>query len=485
MKTLRIAMVEPASIDPGRLSDGPGRKVVTNMFTGLTSLDEDGNIVPGCARSWTASADARQWTFELQPNLRWSDGTPITASTFIESWRRATAPTTENPMADMFDIISGAKERRSGSTDVSLGLSSESPTILRIHTIRPMPDLTRRLAEAWAVPVPMHVIAAHGKKWMSPNHIVVNGPYILSEYKPDVSMTFTKNAASTVSTSIERVTLFFTDNPVDAKRWFELNKVDWADNLVPKNAIATLRQRANSPLRTTPYLGLTYVIPNTRRPTINLPFRQALNLSVDRTRLVKHILDGSQVPLSRPIPRDLLKSAPGPGLKPALARRILATSPTTRASAIELSFYNGGRNPELAAALQRGWKDTLGIDIRLRGLEWKTFLESTARGDFDLALFTLGGYDAADLLSVFSSESPNNRGSYRSTTVDKNLAAAALASTEQEHQRLLARAEATLAADVAVIALFQLTRHSIIRNELSGWRGNMRDQHPWRFLNWR
>jgi oligopeptide transport system substrate-binding protein len=295
-------------------------------------------------------------------------------------------------------------------------------------------------------------------------------------------MTFVKNDNSTASGTIDKIILLFTDSPVDAKRWFELGKVDWADNLVPQEAISTLRRQKRSPLKTTPYLGLTYVIPNVRRPAINLPFRRALNLSVDRIRLVKHVLDGSQLPLARPLPRKLLKSPPGPSFEPALARRILATSQTTRASTVELSFYNGGRNPELAAALQRSWKETLGIEIQLRGMEWKSFLTSTASGDFDLALFTLGGYDAADLLSVFNSESPNNRGSYHSTSVDKNLAAAALAPTLTAHKRLLARVEATLAEDVAVIGLFQLTRHSLVRENIGGWAANTQDHHPWRFL---
>ena len=483
-RILHIASVEPTTLDPNKLTGGPARKIASNLFTGLTTLSGSGEVRPGCAAKWTHSEDRRFWTFELRPSLSWSDGIPVTAQSFVDSWKRAIDPSTGNPNIEMFDVLVDAAEQRNARSATILRVRAETATRLTIHTTRPTPDLPRRLAGIWAAPVPLHTIKEYGSQWTKPKYIVTNGPYILDTYIPSVSMTFRRNTSSFQPSSIDRVMVRFTDNPVDAMRWFELGTIDWSDNLVPRDEIRTLRAKTQSPLKTTPYLGLTYIIPNISRTSIDLPLRRALNLATDRMRIIKHVLDGSQRPLSRPIPRSLLGSAPGPAFNPQLARRILGSSSTLRSRPLQLAFYNGGRNSEIAAFLQREWSEHLGLEITLQGMEWKSFLSSTATGEFDLAIFTLGGYDAADLLSVFSSESPNNRGGYRSGVVDRHLRAAKLATSDAEHQKLLAKVESELVEDVAVISLCQLTRHALVRNSFTGWRPNIEDHHPWDALRW-
>ena len=483
-RPLQIAMVEPSSIDPSKLAGSPGRKIVSSLFTGLTTRAASGEVVPGCAKEWSHSENARQWQFTLRDGLMWSDGEPVTAQTFVDSWARSTSPSTQNPSAEMFDIIAGARERRTGKP-VELGVQADGTNKLSIRTSRPCIDLPKRLAGAWASPVPIHAIERYGKQWTAPNHIVTNGPYILSEYTPLVSMVFRQNERSFITPRIRTVTTRFTSEPVDAVRWYDLGTVDWVDNLIPQATLSKLRRQTKTPLRSSPYLGVTYIIPNLGRANIDLPLRRALNLTVDRNKLVKQVLDGSQVPLARPIPRDLLGTPRGARLNPTLARRIFGSSRELRTKPLELMFYAGGRNRLLAEFLQRGWKEHLGIHVTLRSMEWKSFLASTASGEFDLALFSLGGYDAADLLSVFESDSPNNRGSYRSERVDELIKSAALAQTTANHNRYLSQAEAELVLDVATISLFQLTRHALVRPDLAGWESNMDDYHPWWPLYWR
>src|SRR3954453_13949709 len=35
--------------------------------------------VPGLATSWKASDDGKTWTYKLRPNMKWSDGRPLTS----------------------------------------------------------------------------------------------------------------------------------------------------------------------------------------------------------------------------------------------------------------------------------------------------------------------------------------------------------------------------------------------------------------------
>ena len=49
------------------------------LFDSLTKPGKDLNPAPDLATSWAAAADGLSWTFNLQPNAKWSDGQAITA----------------------------------------------------------------------------------------------------------------------------------------------------------------------------------------------------------------------------------------------------------------------------------------------------------------------------------------------------------------------------------------------------------------------
>jgi peptide/nickel transport system substrate-binding protein len=49
------------------------------IFSGLTRVDETGNIVPDLASGYTVSPDSTVYTFTLKPGLRWQDGEALTA----------------------------------------------------------------------------------------------------------------------------------------------------------------------------------------------------------------------------------------------------------------------------------------------------------------------------------------------------------------------------------------------------------------------
>ena len=145
-RILQIASVEPTTLDPNKLTGGPARKIASNLFTGLTTLSGSGEVRPGCAAKWTHSEDRRFWTFELRPSLSWSDGVPLTAQSFVDSWKRATDPSTGNPNIEMFDVLVGAGEQRTARSATVLRVRAETATRLTIHTTRPTPDLPKRLA---------------------------------------------------------------------------------------------------------------------------------------------------------------------------------------------------------------------------------------------------------------------------------------------------------------------------------------------------
>src|SRR5215216_4732243 len=84
---------EPGDLDPHLAAILSDQIVVNTLFEGLTLLDErTTNPLPAAAESWTVSPDGLVWTFRLREGLKWSNGEPLVADDFAQSWRRALNP---------------------------------------------------------------------------------------------------------------------------------------------------------------------------------------------------------------------------------------------------------------------------------------------------------------------------------------------------------------------------------------------------------
>ena len=58
------------------------------VYSGLTRVDEQGNLAPDLASGWDVSQDSKVFTFTLRPNLLWQDGEPLTSDDikFTTDW---------------------------------------------------------------------------------------------------------------------------------------------------------------------------------------------------------------------------------------------------------------------------------------------------------------------------------------------------------------------------------------------------------------
>src|SRR3546814_12478571 len=78
---------EPESLDPQRMSSVSALNIARDLYEGLTRIAPDGGVVPAAARGWQIAAGGRRYTFDLRPDLRWSNGAPPTAAAFVEARR--------------------------------------------------------------------------------------------------------------------------------------------------------------------------------------------------------------------------------------------------------------------------------------------------------------------------------------------------------------------------------------------------------------
>lgn len=78
--------------DPSNVADIPSQDAVMATGEGLYRVGKSGQPELAAAQSADVSQDGLTWTFKLRDNLKWSDGSKLTAQDFVYSWQRTNDP---------------------------------------------------------------------------------------------------------------------------------------------------------------------------------------------------------------------------------------------------------------------------------------------------------------------------------------------------------------------------------------------------------
>src|ERR687897_3934288 len=110
-KVLRVHHIGyPDVVDPQKSSFGNEIDILSLVYEGLTRLDANQETIPGAAESWEYNDDATQITFTLRPDLKYSDGSPITAENFRYAVERTCDPQTAGEYQYLLFEIVGCED---------------------------------------------------------------------------------------------------------------------------------------------------------------------------------------------------------------------------------------------------------------------------------------------------------------------------------------------------------------------------------------
>ena len=194
--TLRLSTTsEPTTLDPNLAEDYYSITPIEQMFLGLTnSNNETAEVEPELAESWEISEDGLTWTFNLRTDAVWSDGNPVTAQDVEYSVKRAIMPETASPYAYVLYIIKNAVaiNQTAVPTDTydidSLGVTAVDEHTVQF-TLEAPASYFLSISSMWTLrPVPSWAIEEFGDAWTDPANIVVNGPYKVTEWLPNQSL---------------------------------------------------------------------------------------------------------------------------------------------------------------------------------------------------------------------------------------------------------------------------------------------------------
>lgn len=305
---------EPESLDPSVIEGVPEHRLYLALFEGLVSYDpETLDATPGVAKSWEVSDDNLTWTFNLRKDAVWSDGKPITAQQFVDSWLRFMSPETAATYAYLpAMVIKGASEYNAGEAGPeTVAIRALDDYTFQFDLVGPAPYVLGMLTHYAFAVVPLHTIEEFGTEWTRPENIVTNGPFELVSWIPQDKIVVEKSDTywDKENVQLDGVVFYPIDDMNTSVNMYLNNELDWITQ-VPPNQLDKMKLDKGF-CANAAFISYYYEFNQTKAPFDDVRVRKAFALAIDRQELVDKVTRGGEFPAYGLTP-------PLPGLYPAV-----------------------------------------------------------------------------------------------------------------------------------------------------------------------
>jgi peptide/nickel transport system substrate-binding protein len=370
---------------------------------------------------WDESEDGLTWTYHLWPNLKWSDGVPLTARDVV--WT--------------MDFLK--RRVQSSAVEAVRSWDATSDTTVVAH----LKHRSVEMKSLWIYILPEHIWKdADSTRWdryVPKLPLVGSGPYIVTRWNPNGTTVMARNPHFRgTNTGPDRVLMTYYGDSNNAVTDLVQNRLDvMPSDTLDGSDVKRLERTSGVRVYHSPAIGLEYWVFDLgarvtshvhKRVIHSAAIRKALAWAIDRPKLVQASLLGYGAPgntqLSHSYGRFTLDLANDPVLgyhyDPQHARQILdaagwkvGAGGIRRKHGVRASFelaYAGGTTEKRAVTLIRAWARDVGIEIDVRvydtdkliALEFNTENDKL-KPNFDTELWSIGGDPSPEfLLSLFT-----------------------------------------------------------------------------------
>lgn len=488
---------EPSDLDPQTITGVPESNIAATLFEGLTRNDPTTlEAIPGQAQSWEVTPDGLVYTFHLREELTWSDGAPLTTRDFYESFRRMLSPQLASDNADqLYDVVNAEDYHKGRSKDFSkVGFRVIDDLTLEITLSHPASFLLKTMGSRAWVPVPMHVLEKFGdplipgSRWTRAGNLVGNGPFVLTEWKPNSYIEVARNPRywNHDNVKLNGIRFIPMENQPAEEAAFRAGQLHKTEK-VPLTKIAVYRREAPELLHIHPYSGVYYFNFNVNKPPFdNVLVRRALAMAVDRESIVKNVTLAGEMPAYHFTPEGIggYVSQARTKLDFDEARRLLAEAgyPGGKGMPPITLLYNTAENHRvIAEAIQQTWRRELGIDMKLENQEWKVYLDNMQHEFFQIcrAGLIMEPYDASQFLRVFTSDSGFNRTGWKNAEYDRLYAKVMDTADEAKRIELMQQMEKILTDAMPILPIYYYTDQYLMDPSVHGWEDNLLGRGPY------
>ena len=421
---------EPSGLIAMIAGESSASTIASNIFNSLLKYDKNLELTGELAQSWDVSPDQKTITFHLKPNLKWADGKPLTSDDVLFTWQLVTDEKTRTPYGADYKLVKKAE--------------APNPDTFKVTYAQPYAPAL----DSWSG---LHILPKHLLEGQNINNTpfarnpVGSHYYELDQWKKGESISLKRNVNATqgqpridrlVSRIIPDRAAQFLELMADNIDSMSLNSIQYA-RIFPSRPdltakIAQYKELGNSYT----YLGFNLK----RKPFDDVRVRQAINYAIDKQEIIDGVLLGLGLPVASPYKPGTRWSNPSLQPYPYDPGKAIAL---LKAAGFEdhdhdgildrdgqpLSFEiltNQNKEREMSAVLVQRRLKEIGIDVKIRVVEWATFISRFIKtGDFNVVLLGWGLGLEPDQFNIWhsSQQAPGqfNFIGYNNPTVDKLL----------------------------------------------------------------
>jgi ABC-type transport system substrate-binding protein len=482
------------TFDPLALGNVFALRVGSQVFEGLTRLDENNRIVGGVAESWVSSPDFKTWTFKLRDGVKFhphpalqESARAVTAEDIVYSFTRMLSKDAV-PAGPLASVLKGAKEYQDGSAKSVSGLRVVSPKEIEFTLIRADALFPGRIASPAYGIVSKAVVEAAGKSF-GQSVAVGTGPFqfverrgndlVLKRFKEYwgggkgvdsvVFRTVKEDAVRLAEIKAGRLSAAYATAPM-------------LDGLVERTG-DTLRVKESEakniaiqayPVFNTYFLAFNY-------PKVDPDLRHAIAYALNRDEIIAAAFPVSGIPAAGPIPlacagyQTQVKNTRNLEAAKASLDAYKAKHPGVTPK-IKLLTCEVAQSIPTGEVIQSQLKP-LGIEVDLVQQSFNAVIGSIQKGDFEsLVIFFEYQYSLPQLIleNFFTSPAVPLPNVFYYQKPENDAAVAALFSTGEEKASLdqAAAVEKAIVDDAPGVFLFQTKQVILLSPDLQGVRFN-------------
>ena len=478
----------PRFVNPVLAISDVDRDLVSLVYSGLMRKNVDGTLVPDLAESYEISKDGLAYTFVLKDNIFFQDGEKVTVDDVLFTINTIKDPLTKSPKKGSWD---GIGVEKIDNKTIKFTLKQPYTAFLESATIGIIPE------HVWT--------DSHIELNEANTDPVGSGPYKITGVSKDSSGMITKynltyfKKFALGKPYIKKITLRFYANENDLVSALESGEVEQASSISAANAEILKNKKYNVISSPLPRVFGLFFNPSEAQIFTDKNVIKAINLAVDKDKIVREVLDGYGVVIDDPIPPNMMayqrlsgdnKISHEDNMKKA--QEILAkdgwakndegllvkttTDKKKKSSSQTLTFtISTGNAPELAKAAELIQTDllSLGMQVEVKTFEVGNLNQTVIRPrQYDALLFGQIINHESDLFAFWHSSQRKDPGLnvavYTNAKVDKILEEAFVTINDQARMKKYAQFEDEVKKDMPAVFLYSPSFIYVVSKNLQG-----------------
>lgn len=391
---------EIEELDPSLNNYSRSANVMQHVFAGLFYMDETSTPQKHLCQDYTVSEDGTVYVITLKPDLKWSDGSELTAHDFEYAVKRVANPELASKGVASAFFVKNLEKAFNGQVPIDeVGIKALDDNTLEIQLEGPTPYFISVLTDTVFYPLKKSAVEGSEGWTKSPETYITNGAFMPQtmntlEYK-FISNPYYVNADEI---QIDGINVVIMDSNEARLSAYQKGEIDVVDGL---NTEAIEMYKDSEDIHESLRMNLSYFDLNCtgNNPVLeDVRVRKALAMSINRDIIITNILNQSHKPAFGIIPHGIYNvSDTSKQFRDTVgdlfyedvdqARELLAEAGYPNGEGFpKLEFYtmNNSSNLDVAQAVQSMWKENLGIECEITSFDDKAYWNEEDKQEFDV-----------------------------------------------------------------------------------------------------